>query len=252
MPINNLKKNLISLKKNQFGCWLMLGNSASAETCALAGFDWLLIDTEHAPTELSEVHHQLQAIQGYPVSAIVRAYWNDTVFIKRLLDLGVQTLLIPYVQSAEEAKKAVRAVRYPPNGVRGVSGSSRANSYGRVPDYFEKANDEICLMLQVESLKAVAAIAEIAAIDGVDVVFIGPADLAADMGYLGQPAHPEVRKVMCEAIKQIRAAGKVAATLAFAKEDARAWAEEGAQLIAVASDMSMLTRSANDIAKHFC
>ena len=250
MPINKLKKNLLQ-GKNQFGCWLSLGSGSVAETCAWAGFDWLLIDTEHAPTEISEVHHQLQAIHGHETSPIVRAYWNDTVFIKRLLDLGVQTLLIPYVQNAEEAKNAVAAVKYPPKGSRGVSGFSRANFYGRVGDYFAHADNEICLMLQVESVTAITNIPAIAAIEGVDVIFIGPADLAADMGFLGQPRHPEVKKIMREAIKTIRSAGKVAATLAFVEEDAKAWVDEGAQLVAVTSDMSMLTGEANKIAKRF-
>ena len=247
---NELKKNLLS-GKTQIGCWLSLGNSAVAETCACANFDWLLIDTEHSPTELSEVHHQLQVLEAYPVSPIVRAYWNDTVFIKRLLDLGVQSLLIPYVQSAEEAKRAVMACQYPPKGVRGVSGFSRANFYGRTQDYFKYADDSICLMVQVESRAAVAAIPEIAAVDGVDVVFIGPADLAADMGYLGQPRHPEVKKLISNAIKEIKGAGKIPATLAFVEEDAKEWLEHGAQLVAVTSDMYMVTNAANNIAAKY-
>ena len=143
------------------------------------------------------------------------------------------------------------AVKYPPKGSRGVSGFSRANFYGRVGDYFAHADNEICLMLQVESVTAIKNIPEIAAIEGVDVIFIGPADLAADMGFLGQPRHPEVKKIMREAIRTIRSAGKVAATLAFVEEDAKAWVDEGAQLVAVTSDMSMLTGEANKIAKRF-
>ena len=251
MPLNTLKEKLLS-GENQYGCWLSLGNGAVAETCAWAGFDWLLIDTEHAPTELSEVHQLLQAIHGNSSQAIVRAYWNDTVFIKRLLDLGVQSLLIPYVESADEAKKAVAAVRYPPRGVRGVSGNSRANRYGRVENYFSRAEDQICLMVQVESVSALKKIREIGAVEGVDVIFIGPADLAADMGHLGNPRHPIVKKAMRKAIEDIRQTGKIAATLAFAPDDAREWSQQGAQLIAVASDMFLITRSANDLASTFC
>ncbi len=250
MPINLLKRNLME-GNAQIGCWLTLGSGAVAETCACAGFDWLLIDTEHSPTELSEIHQQLQVINAYKVPSIVRAYWNDAIFIKRLLDLGVQNLLVPYVQSASEAKRAVEAVRYPPRGIRGVSGSSRANLYGRVTDYFEHADNEICLMVQVESQVAIGNIKEIAAVDGIDVIFIGPADLAADMGFLGFPTHPEVKKVVASAIKEIIGAGKIAATLAFVPEDALAWIDEGAKLLAVNSDMSMLSRTADEVVKRF-
>ncbi len=250
MPINQLKNNLME-GNSQIGCWLSLGSGAAAETCACAGFDWLLIDTEHSPTELSEIHHQLQVINGYDVSAIVRAYWNDAVFIKRLLDLGVQNLLVPYVQSASEAKRAVEAVRYPPRGNRGVSGNSRANLYGRVADYFEHADDEICLMVQVESQIAISRVKEIAAVDGIDVIFIGPADLAADMGFLGFPNHSEVKKVISGAIKEITGAGKIAATLAFDPEIALEWMNQGARLLAVNSDMFMLSRTADEVVKHY-
>src|SRR5262245_34147873 len=139
-PVNKLKQAL-KAGKTQTGCWLSLASHVSAEICAGAGFDWCLVDTEHAPADLVQVHHQLHAIAAYPTSALVRAYWNDTVLIKRLLDIGTQSLLLPYVQNAEEAKRAVAAVRYPPKGVRGVSTSSRANRFGRVKDYFAHAND---------------------------------------------------------------------------------------------------------------
>ncbi|MGH8629748.1 MAG: HpcH/HpaI aldolase family protein, partial [Burkholderiales bacterium] len=181
MPVNQLKRALKE-KRVQVGCWLSLASHASAEICASAGFDWVLVDTEHSPTDVPQVHHQLQAIAAYPASALVRAYWNDTVLIKRLLDLGVQSLLLPYVQSAEEARRAVAAVRYPPRGVRGVSANARSNRFGRVKDYFKHADEEICLMLQVETRAALAQIEQMAAIDGVDVIFIGPQDLAADLG----------------------------------------------------------------------
>ena len=177
MPVNQLKRALRE-GRPQVGCWLSLASHASAEICAGAGFDWVLVDTEHAPADLPQVHNQLHAIAAYPVSALVRPYWNDTVVLKRLLDIGVQSFVIPYVQSAEEAKRAVAAVRYPPRGVRGVSTNSRANRFGRVKDYFAHADNEICLIVQVETRAALSEIEKTAAIDGIDGLFIGPQDLA--------------------------------------------------------------------------
>ncbi|MEO8627892.1 MAG: aldolase/citrate lyase family protein, partial [Betaproteobacteria bacterium] len=167
MPVNRLKQNL-KAGKVQTGCWISLASHASAEICASAGFDWVLIDTEHAPNELHSVHHQLHAAAAYPSPVLVRAAWNDMVTIKRLLDVGVQSLLLPYVQNEEEAKRAVASVRYPPRGVRGVSTNSRSNRFGRVPDYFKRADDEICLILQVETRAALSQLEKMAAIDGVD------------------------------------------------------------------------------------
>ncbi len=250
MPVNGLKRALRD-KRVQVGCWLSLASHASAEICASAGFDWVLIDTEHAPNELHQVHHQLHAIAAYPVSGLVRAYWNDTVLIKRLLDLGVQSLLLPYVQSVEEARRAVAAVRYPPRGVRGVSGNSRANRFGRVKDYFSQADEEICLLVQVETRAALAQIEQMAAIDGIDGIFIGPQDLAADFGHLGNPAHPDVQAAMADAIKRIRATGKAPGILAFAEADAKRWIGEGALFVAVTSDQFLLTRSTEAVVKSF-
>jgi 4-hydroxy-2-oxoheptanedioate aldolase len=250
MPVNRLKRALRA-GETQFGCWLSLGSHAAAEVCAAAGFDWVLIDTEHAPADIPQVHHQLHAAAGYPVSVLVRAYWNDTVVIKRLLDLGVQSLLLPYVQSAEEAKRAVAAVRYPPRGVRGVSANSRSNRFGRVADYFKHADDEVCLMVQVETRQAISQIEAMAAIDGIDVIFIGPQDLAADLGHLGNPAHPDVQAAMADAITRIRKAGKIAGILAFAEADARKWIAHGAQFVAVTSDQFLLSRSTDAVVKAF-
>jgi len=219
-PVNRLKQNL-KAGKTQTGCWLSLASHVSAEICAGAGFDWCLVDTEHAPADLVQVHHQLHAIAAYPTAALVRAYWNDTVLIKRLLDLGVQSLLLPYVQNAEEAKRAVAAVRYPPKGVRGVSANSRANRFGRVKDYFAHANDNILLLLQIETRAAIGEIEKMAAIDGVDGLFIGPQDLAADFGQLGNPGHPEVQAAMADALTRIKKTGKVPGILAFHDDDDR-------------------------------
>ncbi len=244
MPVNQLKRALRA-GRTQTGCWLSLASHVSAEICASAGFDWVLVDTEHAPADLQNVHHQLHAIAPYPVSALVRAYWNDTVFIKRLLDVGAQSLILPYVQSAEEAKRAVAAVRYPPKGIRGVSANSRANRFGRVKDYFVHANDEILLMVQVETRAAVSEI------DGIDGIFIGPQDLAADYGHLGNPAHPEVQAAMADALTRIKKTGKVPGILAFNEADSKRWIEHGAQFVAVTSDQHLLVRESAAVAARF-
>jgi 4-hydroxy-2-oxoheptanedioate aldolase len=250
MPINQLKRNL-KQGQLQCGCWLSLASHASAEICASAGFDWVLIDTEHAPAELHMVHHQLHAAAAYPSSVLVRAAWNDTVAIKRLLDLGVQSLLLPYVQNEEEAKRAVAAVRYPPRGVRGVSANSRSNRFGRVKDYFKHADEEVCLMVQIETRAALSRIERIADIDGIDGLFIGPQDLAADFGQLGNPGHPEVQAAMADAITRIKKTGKVPGILAFAEADARRWIEAGALFVAVTSDQFLLARETAAVAARF-
>ena len=250
IPLNVLKHNL-QAGKLQTGCWVSLASHASAEICAGAGFDWILIDMEHAPNELPMVHHQLHAAAAYPVSVVVRAPWNDTVLIKRLLDVGVQTLLLPYVQNEAEARRAVAAVRYPPRGVRGVSTNSRANRFGRVTDYFKRAEDEICLILQMESRSALAQVEQIAAIDGVDGLFIGPQDLAADLGHLANPAHPEVQAVIADAIPRMKKTGKAAGILAFVEPDARKWIEHGARFVAVTSDQYLLARETAAVAARY-
>jgi 4-hydroxy-2-oxoheptanedioate aldolase len=250
IPLNALKHNL-QAGKLQTGCWVSLASHASAEICAGAGFDWILIDMEHAPNELPMVHHQLHAAAAYPVPVVVRAPWNDTVLIKRLLDVGVQTLLLPYVQNEAEARRAVAAVRYPPRGVRGVSTNSRANRFGRVTDYFKRAEDEICLILQMESRSALAQLEQIAAIDGVDGLFIGPQDLAADLGHLANPAHPEVQAVIADAIPRMKKTGKAAGILAFVEADARKWIEHGARFVAVTSDQYLLARETSAVAAKF-
>lgn len=250
MPVNQLKRALRE-GRPQVGCWLSLASHVSAEICAGAGFDWVLVDTEHAPNDLHQVHHQLHAIAAYPVATLVRAYWNDTVLIKRLLDLGVQTLLLPYVQSAEEARRAVAATRYPPEGVRGVSTNSRANRFNRVKDYFARANDEVCLIVQVETRAALAEIEKMAAIDGIDGIFIGPQDLAADFGHLGNPGHAQVQAAMEDAISRIRKTGKAPGILSFAEADAKRWIGFGAQFVAVTSDQFLLARESAAVAARF-
>lgn len=250
MPVNRFKQGLRD-GRVQVGCWLSLASHAATEVCAGAGFDWVLVDMEHAPNELHMVHHQLHAVAGYPVSALVRPAWNDPVVLKRLADLGVQTFLIPFVQDAAEAARAVAALRYPPAGFRGVSASSRANRYGRVKDYFDRAGAEMCVLVQVESRSALDQVDAIAAVDGVDGVFIGPQDLAADFGYLGNPGHPEVQAAIADGIRRIRSEGKAPGILSFAEPDAKRWIEAGAAFVAVSSDQFLLARESAAVAARF-
>ncbi|HUH84163.1 MAG TPA: HpcH/HpaI aldolase/citrate lyase family protein, partial [Stellaceae bacterium] len=207
LPPNRFKRALAE-KRPQIGLWLMLASPAATEVAAGAGFDWLLIDMEHSPNELPDIAHHLRAAEGGTAEPVVRVPWNDPVMVKRLLDIGARSLLFPFVQSAEEARRAVQATRYPPAGIRGFAGTTRANRYGRIPDYAKRAADEICVLVQCETRKAVAEIPAIAAVDGVDGIFIGPSDLAADMGHIADTQHPEVQAAILAAGKAIVAAGK--------------------------------------------
>ena len=199
MPKNSFKRAL-KAGQPQIGLWLGLSSAYSAELVAGAGFDWLLIDGEHAPNTIPTILSQLQAIAPYPSQPVVRPPWNDPVIIKQLLDIGAQTLLIPMIQNAQQAEQAVKATRYPPVGIRGVgSALARASRWNRVADYIHQANDEMCVIVQVETREALINLPQILQVDGVDGVFIGPADLSADMGFAGNPNHPEVRT----AIEQI-------------------------------------------------
>lgn len=248
--INHFKR-AIRAGQLQVGLWSGLSNNISVELLANAGFDWLLLDTEHSPNELPMVHSQLQAAAQGPAQAIVRPAWNDTVVIKRLLDIGAQTLLIPMVQNEEEARSAVAATRYPPLGVRGYSAAARANDYGRVKDYPQACENELCLLLQVETPEAIDNIEAIAALDGVDGVFIGPGDLAASMGHIGQLGHPEVVAAIEAAIRRIAATGKAAGVLTGDETLARRYIAAGATYVAVGSDIGLLARGAEALAGRF-
>ena len=250
LPQNKLKRALAE-GKTQVGFWLTTASTTVTEIAAGAGFDWILIDMEHAPNELPNVHQQMHAASAYDCGVVVRAPWNDMVMIKRLLDLGAQTLLLPYVQNAEEARRAVAAVRYPPQGMRGVSANSRANRFGRVKDFFARANDEVCLLLQIETRAAVDQIEKMAAIDGVDGLFIGPQDLAADLGHLGNPGHADVKATIGEAIDRIKATGKVPGLLNFNDVEMKGWIERGVRFAAVTSDQFLLARESVAVAAKF-
>jgi 4-hydroxy-2-oxoheptanedioate aldolase len=249
-PVNRLKRALLD-GHPQIGLWSTLTSPVAAEVVAGSGFDWVLLDTEHAPNDITSVHRQLQAMQGSTTCAVVRPYWNDAVLFKRLLDIGVQSLLVPFLQSAEEARQAVAATRYPPEGIRGVATTIRANGYGRAKDYLQRANDEICLIVQVETPQALAGIEAIAAVKGVDGVFIGPNDLAASMGHLGNAAHADVRQEIESAVRRIAAAGKCAGILAPIEADARHWLELGCLFVGVGNDTGILARQTEALAAKF-
>jgi len=238
LPVNRFKQAL-KAGKPQIGIWSSLSSHIVAEILAHSGFDWVLLDTEHSPNELPMVQSQLHAMQGGAANPVVRVPWNDMVMIKRYLDIGAQTLLLPYVQSVEEAQNAIRYTRYPQQGVRGVAGATRAAGYGRTKDYLTRAHEQLCVLVQVETRKAMASIDAIAAVDGVDGVFIGPNDLSADMGYLGNWQHPEVWKVMEEAAKKIRQAGKAPGIL-VGEADGQRCLDMGYLFVAVGSDIGLL------------
>ena len=250
LPVNNFKRSLAA-GRQQIGLWVSLASAYSAEIVAGSGFDWLLIDTEHSPNEVDNTLAQLQAVAASPVSAVVRPAWNDKVLVKRHLDIGAQTLLIPYVQSAEEAAAAVAATRFPPQGVRGVAGSTRASRFGRVRDYVRRASEELCLLVQVETRDGLDNLESIARCDGVDGVFIGPADLAASLGHPGDMAHAEVQSAIRDGIRRIRACGKGAGILATDDATARRYMEWGTTFTAVGLDATILARETDLLAARF-
>lgn len=250
-PTNHFKRALAA-GRTQIGLWNSLASYLTVEVVAAAGFDWVLVDMEHSPNDFTTVHGQLQALMENPsVTPVVRPPWNDMVTIKRLLDLGVQSLLIPYVQNAEEARAAVRYTRYPPHGVRGFAGTSRATRFGRIPGYFQKAADDLCVLIQVETVEALAEIEAIAAVEGVDGIFIGPGDLSSSMGHLGNLMHPDVIRTIDDAMQRIRAAGKAPGFLTADEALARRYIDMGCQFMAVGSDVGLLARSADALAKKF-
>ncbi len=243
LPANPFKAAL-KARRQQIGIWCSIPGSGHAEALATCGFDWMLIDTEHAVIDHTTVLAMLQAVAPWPTHAVVRPGWNDATEIKRLLDLGAQTLLVPYVQTAEEAARAVAAVRYAPQGMRGVAAATRASRFGMVRDYVARANDEICLLVQAETAEALSRIEEIASVEGVDGVFIGPADLAASMGYPGQSAHPEVKAAALDAIRRLASKGVPAGILSFDAEFLDEAVAAGTTFTAVDGDAALLYRTA--------
>ncbi|GAC1368029.1 MAG: 4-hydroxy-2-oxoheptanedioate aldolase [Pseudarthrobacter sp.] len=234
------------------GMWVCSGSPLVAELCAGSGLDWLLVDAEHSPNGLESILAQLQAVHGYPVQVLVRPPVNDTVLIKQYLDLGVQNLLIPMVNSAADAEAAVAATRYPPQGVRGVgSALARAARWNRVPDYLAHAGETISVTVQIESTAAVDHVEDILAVDGVDAIFLGPSDLAASMGLLGQQEHAEVRAAVEHCLAAAKAAGTPAGVNAFKPDTAHAYLDAGASFILVGADVALLARGSEALAAQF-
>src|SRR5262245_27178736 len=250
MPRNKFK-HAIAKGELQIGLWCSLCSPIAAEIVSHSGFDWLLLDTEHSPSDLQEIVAQLQAAQAGTASCIVRPAWNDMVLIKRYLDIGAQTLLLPFVQTPEEAKRAVERARYSPGGVRGITGSGRASRYGRVKDYLKNASSEICVLVQVETREALKRIEAIASVDGIDGVFIGPNDLAASFGHIGNWGHPEVQDAIQDAGQRIRKAGKAAGILTPNEEEAKQFISWGYVFVAVGADLGLLAKNADALARRF-
>jgi len=250
LPKNRFKR-AIAEGKLQIGLWSQLAGATTAEVLADAGYDFVVIDAEHAPNDVLTVIPQLQVLDRSPTSAVVRAPWNDLVIAKRFLDIGAQTLLVPYVQNAEEARRAVFGVRYPPLGGRGVGTMHRANRYGRIKDYLTTAGSEICLLVQVETREALDRLEEIAAVDGLDGVFIGPSDLSASMGHVGNPNHPDVQAAIVDVPRRLETIGKPAGILTPVEAEARRYIAAGYVYVAVGSDLGVLANQTAALAARF-
>ena len=244
----NMFKAALRDGQRQIGLWSALCSNIASEIIAGAGFDWIVIDTEHAPNEVPGLLYQLQAMSTGTAEPVVRCAWNDAVLIKRILDVGARSLLVPFVQNAEEARRAVAATRYPPRGIRGVSVAPRANLYGRVADYHRVAHESTCVLVQVETRTALGEIEAIASVEGVDGIFIGPSDLAADLGHLANPRHPEVQAAIADGCTRIRAAGIAAGILTGDPDEAARYLESGFTFVAVGSDVGILARGAEKLA----
>ncbi|AVO38169.1 HpcH/HpaI aldolase family protein [Pukyongiella litopenaei] len=245
-PRNLFKQRLLA-GETQLGLWMSLASPVAAEALSLLDFDWLLFDTEHAPVEIAQLQALLQAAAAGTPHCAARPAWNDKVLIKRILDVGAQTLLVPFVQTAEEAAAAVAATRYPPDGIRGVAGGTRASRYGTEPDYLTTANREICTIVQIETRAALDQIEAICAVDGVDGIFIGPSDLSASLGHLGNPSAPQVQEQLRLAADRVIACGKSPGILATTAADAKRYREMGYLFIACGVDLGLLSGAARGL-----
>ena len=251
LPGPNRLKISLSEGRPQIGLWCSLSGNIPAELVAGAGFDWLLIDNEHTPNDLPLTLAQLQAVAPYPVEPIVRLPSQDPVLVKQYLDAGARSLLFPMVDSADQAAAVVAATRYPPHGLRGFAGTHRANRFGRVKDYAATVGNDLCVIVQIESAAALESIEAIAAIDGVDALFIGPNDLAASLGHLGKAMSAEVQATISDAGRRIVAAGKAAGVLMFDEARAQELLDEGFTLVGVGSDINLLRDGADGLASRF-
>lgn len=251
LPRNTFKAALAA-GRSQIGLWQALASPVTTEICAAAGFDWLLVDGEHGPNDIPLLAAQLRAAAPFPTHAVGRVPIGEVHLIKQYLDLGFQTLLVPMVESVAQAERLARACRYPPDGIRGVgAGLVRASGYGRRGDYLAQADAEVCLIVQIETRPGLDALDGIAAVDGVDGVFIGPADLAAALGHRGQPGAPAVQDAIADGVARIRAAGKPAGALAADDALVRRYLELGMTFVAVGSDVGLLARGSSELAARY-
>ncbi len=246
-PLPNRFRHELLAGKRLIGCWSSLGSPITAEILGLADFDWLLLDAEHAPNDVLSLIPQLMALKDSTSAPVVRPPWNDMVTIKRLIDIGFFNFLIPFVRSVEEAKAAVAATRYPPEGVRGVSMAQRSNRYGTIEGYQRTVNDNIAVIVQIETPAAAAIAGDIAAVAGVDGLFVGPSDLAAFCGHLGNPGHREVQALIGQIFDAAKAAGKPSGILAPVEADARRYMDMGATLVAVGSDLGVFRNATRNL-----
>jgi len=250
VDVNKFKKKLLS-GQQQIGIWSNIASTLSVEIIGGAGFDWVVLDAEHGPSELTDILAQMQAISRYDVEPMVRVPKNDRTIIKKYMDIGVRTFLIPFVETVEDARQAVAATRYPPLGTRGVSVANRANLFGRISGYMQSAHQEVCICAQIETRQALTALPEILQIEGIDSVFIGPSDLAASLGYLGDPGHADVASAIDGALAISKSADKPIGILAGAEQHARACFEGGFSYVAVGSDMGLLARGSETLRDRF-
>ena len=250
LPVNTFRKRLQAREK-LIGCWCSLGSAVTTEVMGVAGFDWLLLDGEHALNDVLSLVPQLMALKDSVSAPVVRPAWNDAVLIKRLLDAGFYNYLVPFIRTAEEAEAAARALRYPPEGIRGVSVSHRSNRYGAVADYQKIINDNLALIVQIEDRAGVDNIDAICAVNGVDAVFVGPSDLSAGLGHLGNANHPEVQEAIKHVTQRAAAAGKATGILAPVEADARRYLELGITFVAVGSDLGVLRGNSQALCDKF-
>jgi 2-dehydro-3-deoxyglucarate aldolase len=247
---NRFRQDLRAMKR-LIGCWASLASPISTEVLGYAGFDWLLIDAEHAPNDLQSIMLQLMALKGSPSAAVVRPAWADPILLKRLLDVGVYNFLMPFIESAEQASAAVAATRYPPQGMRGVAVAQRSNQYGYCADYFQHINDNITVLIQIESRAGVEAAREIAGVPGVDGIFIGPSDLSASLGHFGNPGHPEVQEAMAHILAATTAENKAVGILSAVERDAQRYLDMGMTCVAVGLDVVLLRDASRQLRERF-
>ncbi|MDD0812720.1 4-hydroxy-2-oxoheptanedioate aldolase [Curvibacter sp. RS43] len=248
----NTFKDALYAGRQLAGLWLGLADPYATELCAGLGYDWMLIDGEHAPNDLRSMLGALQAAAPYDTEPVVRIPHGEPALIKQVLEIGARTLLIPMVESADAARNLVQAMRYPPQGIRGVgSGLARSSRWSRYPQYLHEANERVCLLVQVETAEALGQLDAIAQVEGVDGVFIGPADLSASMGLLGQPAHPTVKLAIEQAIQTIRSHGKAAGILCTDEALARHYSQVGAQFVAIGVDTTLLSQAARALLQRY-